>query len=113
MGTLPKQRKERMMHGPFEIVVINEPDYDGDDRCHLELGVELRIDTATVGRAYLGGVESDSEEYIGATIKELTAEALADAKLTYLALRAHYNSAFDKVVKEIQAGQSAEVQGNG
>lgn len=68
--------------------------YNAVEWCYLQLGIELRIQTAanwavwtTVGRAYLGGVESDSDEsYIQAELERLKDEALHDAELVYKAL---------------------------
>lgn len=122
--------KQRTMSGPFELHVINEPDYDHPepkvnpddytgctadeiatyveqdqqrldayrrgDWYFLRLGVELRVRNrnnwavwATVGRAYLAGVESDSEQiYIDNELDSLRREAEADAHATYRALKA-------------------------
>lgn len=131
MARYQKQRNdERIMHGKFELIIINEPDYDHEpprvmaqnytdctleeiaeycrqdqervdaynreEWCYLQLGVELRVQNrmnwavwTTVGRAYLAGVESDSEQsYINGEIDLLKHEAEADAEATFQALKA-------------------------
>jgi len=68
--------------------------YERGDWYLVRVGVEVQVKTATnwavpptVGRAYLHGIESDSEEsYFLQTEAELLDEALTDARHTYEAL---------------------------